>query len=546
MTQQRGFDFWNNWWGDYNSRPAFENKGKKRKSWRQRISYSYSGFLSQYHFDDSQDKEDIVRPNITLRGGSYFKSLEDEIYEAIAYQHKETINNTSYIESVIPKSMVRDIYKMFYNQKPKYVWDENKYWLLSLLKYCDNNLFRVFTVHRKNYTKVVVQEIVWQLFCLLTNDGRDTKSQDDDGKNPYLSALEQEGNSMPQDGNGDGESESENKDGDGENENKDGNDNGENENKDGDGDGENKDDGLRDTLPSVGMSEMPYNMRHAVEAIKQGLKDAAEKISNIQALTSSAGIDAFNGDIDLDKIQHIANRAKCGKLDFSWLGKLLTATSSGIKEGLKGKPRVVEESLLEADEVLEIPSMEEIIFPELLEDATVLTTKQSYVFDVYMDVSGSMNRSMKNATWQDRGESHEFTYSDFAKVLGLRLNAAKLLQDAYLFSKSIRKTKPNNLIAAEVGGGTDLEGVLGNIVITERMSLIITDAEDYIHTYTPLAFFFMVNPKGIDGIIHWLHNYQERPKVQETIKRYIRENRLCLFDGKRLYQAKEIKKELFK
>jgi hypothetical protein len=124
------------------------------------------------------------------------------------------------------------------------------------------------------------------------------------------------------------------------------------------------------------------------------------------------------------------------------------------------------------------------------EDVMIKTIRYAGKIDVYLDISGSMG----SGCGINNAENKPISCLDFGKAMMAKLKEMDMLNDVYLFNSRLKKYR-NDLLSIsmiDTDGGTDIDVAVRNIVTTGKNALVITDAEDRCSIYSDKAFFIGV------------------------------------------------------
>lgn len=177
--------------------------------------------------------------------------------------------------------------------------------------------------------------------------------------------------------------------------------------------------------------------------------------------------------------------------------------------------------LFEAEGILDINGIE-FLHPAFKKsrifDLSITERKHIGKTDLYIDCSGSMSSGCG-------GELNGVSRMNLAKSLAMQMKEMGILGELYEFEnnpKKIQNTKISILLM-QPGGGTNIETVLKNILITNKNSIILSDGESSINSYTEKAFFIGI---GCD------FNYFNK-QDKESAGRLFIDNRQCIsYNGK--------------
>jgi hypothetical protein len=171
----------------------------------------------------------------------------------------------------------------------------------------------------------------------------------------------------------------------------------------------------------------------------------------------------------------------------------------------------------------------ELLHPKLrkvfMEDIMVKDTKKIGKIDIYVDLSGSMSSS------SGVRDEHGYMISKklFAKSFAYKMKQLNMLNHVFSFENHVtyEGTEIIDIVSMNGSGGTDLNRVIEKIEQNKRNAIIITDAEDRCHRYSPYAYFI-----GVQGSDFSYFS-------TKTLEEYHLNNQLCVFDGTRVYNVNQ-------
>jgi len=239
------------------------------------------------------------------------------------------------------------------------------------------------------------------------------------------------------------------------------------------------------------------NSKQSQKELEQALKKADEKLEKLR----DVGVDIENDEEmpESEKREIIKN---LNNLDS--IRKSLQALSTSKDKILKAVEKILngttnyfsqkciqnDVELFEADQLLDINGLE-FLHPlfrnSRLFDLSVTERRYIGKFDLYVDCSGSMGAGCG-------GDLAGVPRIDLAKSLAMQMKELGILGDLYEFEdrpKKIMNTDMSILMMA-ARGGTDIEYVLKNILKTGNNSVVLSDGESHVDSYTHKAFFIGV------------------------------------------------------
>jgi len=175
--------------------------------------------------------------------------------------------------------------------------------------------------------------------------------------------------------------------------------------------------------------------------------------------------------------------------------------------------------LFEADQLLDINGVE-FLHPffrkSRLFDLSI--TERHYIgkYDLYVDCSGSMSCGCG-------GDLGNVPRIDLAKSLAMQMKHLGILGDLYEFEGSPKKIMNTDMsiLMMAARGGTDIEKVLKNILKTGKNSVVLSDGESSVSSYSHKAFFIGI---GTD-----FHYFKSDGGVGSE---FVRQSQCVHYDGK--------------
>lgn len=246
------------------------------------------------------------------------------------------------------------------------------------------------------------------------------------------------------------------------------------------------------------LKDIGVDIEHSSELPEEEQKEIVKNLNNLDRIKSSLSQLAVSKEKTLAAVK-----------------KILSSTSNYYSK----KAITTEVELFEADEFLEINGLEylhPIFAKSKLFDLTVTEKKFIGKFDLYVDCSGSMGAGCGGKMLGN------VPRIDLAKALAMQMKQMGILGNLYEFEdrpKKILNTEMS-ILMMDARGGTNIESVLQNILKSGNNSVVLTDGESHITSYTEKALFI-----GVGTDFHYFRNY-EGPGKQ------LIENEQCImYDG---------------
>lgn len=242
------------------------------------------------------------------------------------------------------------------------------------------------------------------------------------------------------------------------------------------------------------MVEDLLNSKQSKKELEQAFKEAEKKLDNLRDI----GVNVENDEEmpEEEKREIIANLNNLDSIRRS-LSNLRTSKDKVMKaiEKILNKSSnyfsqkciTTDVELFEADQLLDINGIEllhPVFSKSRIFDLSVTERKYIGKIDLYVDCSGSMSSGCG-------GDLNGVARIDLAKALAMQMKELGILGELYEFEdrpKKIMNTDISILMMA-ARGGTNIESVLQNILKTGNNSVILSDGESWIQTYTEKAIF---------------------------------------------------------
>ena len=284
---------------------------------------------------------------------------------------------------------------------------------------------------------------------------------------------------------------------------------------------------LKDTLDNLSNT---LNSKKAQKELEEHFKQAEQKLDKLKDI----GVDIENDeevpeDEKREIIQNLNNldsiRQSLSRLNVS-KDKVLKAVEkilNGTTNYFSQKCIQNDVELFEADELLNINGIE-LLHPFFRKSRMfdLSVTERHYIgkFDLYVDCSGSMSSGCG-------GDLGHVCRIDLAKSLAMQMKELGILGDLYEFEDRPRKIQNTDMsiLMMTARGGTNIETVLRNILKTGNNSVILSDGESHVETYTHKALFIGI---GTDFYYFKSGAYSR----SNTGKKFVEMGQCIHYDGK--------------
>lgn len=487
---------------------------KIQKQGGQIVSKTASSFNFNFNSDRIQifKKREIVRP--------YLHSIDSRIInEQIDSSVKNKFGNSTAtndnLKKFLPNHLINDIYSMYYNRPGRLEFEglskTNKV-KFNIMDSINNSLIKIVTNDSHIGSYVYTEEIgkyLYERFMSLPPEEQEQLQQalqncnqgGDEGE-------EKEGEKAESKQKSAGKGESDNKA-----------DDTPNQSGQGQVDGSGEDGGNYDTGDSGqgmannsnGKNTKRDNSQESVDKMLEGLLNSKEAKKKLEESFEKAqekleklkdvGIDyEMAEDLpDDEKNEIIANLNNLDSIRRELTGlntskdKVLKAVEkilNGTTNYFSKKCITNDVELFEAEQLLDINGLE-FLHPMFknsrIFDMSITERKYIGKFDLYIDCSGSMSSGCG-------GDMSSVQRITLAKSLAMQMKELGILGDLYEFEDRPKKINSTDIsiLLMSANGGTDIEKVLRKIVETGNNSVILTDGESGISTYTHKAFFIGV------------------------------------------------------
>lgn len=422
-----------------------------------------------WNFEDAfkVSERELVNPKLSRWDKQdLYDMLMEELKEFVHNKNiapYNNMNNTTFlaeVEKIFPKYMLYDTYNI--NETPTDAMeiaetDENNQWLFDfLMNKATDYYMKAVTQNSPHNSFVYASEIVQQLLLLYQQ------------QNP-------EGPTQAGDGEGDGKGKS----------------------------------GMQNMLSKMmGNQQGNDKIDQAMEQAQKNAQNKIEKAEKQGEASGELGCDKSLGDFSLGELSEFMNyqdAIKHIKIDGQLVDSFIKTTLNLSKTYFSTKYKEFQLEMLEADVIDDLQGLENL-HPQLraLNLDQVVTHDRYYhmKFDVYFDISGSMNNNIYGYNENASGTKTRYTITglDMAKITAIKLRNLGYVEDVYPFESQLHpKLEDNHQIALiRCCGGTNIDRVIQNVKKTGRPSVVITDMEDSISIYDENVYFIGILSAGFD------------------------------------------------
>lgn len=272
--------------------------------------------------------------------------------------------------------------------------------------------------------------------------------------------------------------------------------------------------------------ELEQAMKKAEEKLEK-LRDVGVDIENDEEMPEEEKREIIKNLNNLDSIRRSLSALNTSK---DKIMKAVEKILNGTTNYFSQKCIQNDVELFEADNILDINGLE-FLHPMFrnsrLFDLSVTERKYIGKFDLYVDCSGSMSSGCG-------GDLSGVPRIDLAKSLAMQMKELGILGDLYEFEDRPRKIMNTDMsiLMMAARGGTDIEYVLQNILKTGNNSVILSDGESHINSYTHKAFFIGV---GTD-----FHYFKSTPGAGQ---KFVEEGQCVYYNGKAFDEVMPVSKK---
>lgn len=513
-----------------------------------------TGFSSGFSFNS--DRIQIFKPRQIIK--PYLHSIDarridDEIKKVV---REDGVNQRDpklqeKLDKLLPKHLIEDLYSLYYNRSENMRFetlDKTNTTKFSILKNVNNSIMKIVTNSSHIASHIFTQEIskfLYKKFSELTPEEQEKLAKDFENCNQGEEGNEEGQGSGKGSGQQDGEGNSQGQKpspgsskgkeqaiGDGHIQ--------------GDGSGEleagDQSVGQNASGPAVNTpgktTKAPTtqtdvdNMINSLLNTKKSQKEFEESLQKAEAQLDKlkeAGLDVETTDQlpeieqqeilnNLKNLDSLRSELKALSISKDKVLKAVEKMLSSSNNYFSKKCKMNEVEIFEADEVLEVNGIE-LLHPVFRKSRiTELTiTERKYIgkFDLYVDCSGSM----------DAGTNFGVSRIQLAKALALQMKEMGILGDLFEFEGSVKHIMNTeiSILMMDARGGTDIESVMRNIVKTGNNSVVLTDGESGLNTYSHKAFFI-----GIGTDFRYFQGDKQRDVEKQNVGQKLIEYGQCL------------------
>lgn len=278
------------------------------------------------------------------------------------------------------------------------------------------------------------------------------------------------------------------------------------------------------------------NSKESQKQLDQAFKEAEKTLDKLRDLGVDIENDEEMPEVERQEIVRNLNNLDGIRRSLQSLNTSKEKIMKAVKKMLNGTTNFFSQKcvqtdveLFEADMLLDINGIE-LLHPffkkSRLFDLTITERKYIGKYDLYVDCSGSMSAGCG-------GDLGSVPRIDLAKSLAMQMKQLGILGDLYEFEGSPKKIMNTDMsiLMMAARGGTDIENVLKNILKTGNNSVVLSDGESNVSSYTDKAFFI-----GIGTDFHYFKQYGG------VGQRFVQENQCVHYDGKEFIQTEMIKR----
>jgi hypothetical protein len=279
------------------------------------------------------------------------------------------------------------------------------------------------------------------------------------------------------------------------------------------------------------------NSKQSQKELDQAFKEAEQKLDKLRDIGVNLEDDEEMPEEERREIVQNLNNLDSIRASLSRLNTSKEKIMKAVQKILNGttnyfSPRCIttDVELFEADQVLDINGIE-LLHPffrkSRLLDLSITERKYIGKFDLYVDCSGSMSSGCG-------GDLGYVPRIDLAKSLAMQMKQLGILGDLYEFEdkpKKILNTDMSILMMA-ARGGTNIETVMRNVLKTGNNSVILSDGESHVETYSHKALFI-----GVGTDFHYFKSYEG------TGKKFVEQKQCIHYDGKNFVETQPIEKK---
>lgn len=500
-------------------------------------------------------RREIVNPYLHPYDSSMInESVATTVKSALKSIDKDIEQN---YDKLMPRHLVNDIYSLYFNPSTKLNFESldatNKV-KFDILDSINNSLIKIVTNQSNIGSYVYAEEIskfLYKRFMTLppeqqeqlkksldrSNQGGDKQKPPGGGgggNNPGSGQGDKKGNEPPEDfedqdneiradSNGDEES-TRNPD----NSNRGAANNSHGQNSQTDMSEEAQEKMAKDLADMLNNKQSKKELEKAFQEAEQKLDklgDLGYEIENDDTMPEEEKKEIIKNLPHLDSIRASLNKLSVGK---DKIKKAVEKILDGTSNYFSAKCITNDVELFEADQILDINGVE-LLHPAFRKSRIfdMDITERRYIgkFDLYIDCSGSMGGGCG-------GDLDRVCRIDLAKSLAMQMKEMGILGDLYEFEDRTKKISTTDMSILMMGarGGTNIEAVMKNILKTGNNSVVLTDGESHIESYTHRALFIGV---GTD-----FYYFRSQPEGSAGAK-LIKDDQCIIYNGKDFVDARQ-------
>lgn len=248
----------------------------------------------------------------------------------------------------------------------------------------------------------------------------------------------------------------------------------------------------------------------------KGMKGAQDQMNKTKSFMDELGIDKSaldgqDGNMAGDgEIIHKLLDERNGLIDKFYVNpdaavEFLRSTQNFFNTAI-GKQRNFQDDFLHSDNFSEIINPELMQFPFELANINVMTSKRSTQIDLYLDISGSMNRTLSQKTekYGIRNNS-ALRIIDAVAIFAYKLWRKGIVRNVYTFDYGVTELKPNQILFITPGGGTSFHNVVDHYIQERKqgsktLAFILTDGDDDTSLYHKDAYWMFIEGGPYDDM----------------------------------------------
>jgi len=255
--------------------------------------------------------------------------------------------------------------------------------------------------------------------------------------------------------------------------------------------------GIENIMEGMSSQDMQNIMNDAQEEVEKDIDD-------MEKMNKAMGKGFNPADLSFAEVEHamkLWEELKHYPISNEAVTKFIKTTLKLSESYFSSQYTENEIELIETDNVEDLLGLENLMDPLdkfHLDDLVTHERKYHMKFDVYVDLSGSMNSGAMHSG------GRRISKDDLAKITALKLKLGGHVEEVYGFDTRLHGPFKSiqSFLRARLGGGTTTDRALENIIKTGRPGLIITDACDSVRIYTEWAYFIGISGSDFTGYSH--------------------------------------------